>query len=76
VVMVALGFYLCMCVWVLKEGRAELSGLLNKFGGGVSGERIFELEDFLASDLWEWQIYLVDLRMGNGWVWHGFTNKK
>ena len=61
-VMVALGFYLCICVWVLKEGRAELSGLLNKFGGGVSGERIFELEDFLASDLWEWQIYLVDLR--------------
>jgi hypothetical protein len=75
-VVVALGFYLCMCVWVLKEGGAELSGLLDKFGGGVFGERIFELEDFLASDLWEWQIYLVDLRMGNGWAWHGFTNKK
>jgi hypothetical protein len=37
VVVVALGFYLCMCVWVLKEGGAELSGLSDKFGGGVSG---------------------------------------
>ena len=52
-VVVALGFYLCMCVWVLKEGGAKLGGLLDKFGGGVFGERIFELEDFLASDLWE-----------------------
>ena len=74
-VVVALGFYLCICVWVLKEGGAEFSGLLDKFGGGVSRERTFELEDFLASDLWEWQIYLVDLRMGNGWAWYGFTNK-
>ena len=52
-----------------------MSGLLDKFGGGVSRERTFELEDFLASELWEWQIYLVDPRMGNGWAWYGFTNK-
>ena len=76
VVVVTLGFYLCMCVWVLKEGRVELSGLSDKFGRGVSGDRIFELEDFSVSNLWEWQIYLVNLRMGNGWAWHGFTNKK
>ena len=68
--------FVYVCVWVLKEGKAKLSGLSNKFGGGVSRVRIFELEDFLVSDLWEWQIYLVDLRMGNGWAWHGFTNKK